>query len=219
MAPPFNNPNVDDTGFYVPFFSNPFGPIPDGAFANQFATVIAKPRPGQRPEALLPLLRSEVARADPNLPLYFPGTPKQHLDSALSAVRVVGIMFTVFGAVAMVLAAAGIYGVVAFSVSRRTQEFGVRMALGADHGRILGMVLEQGSRQVALGLVLGLGLAVAITTTASEGIGTMLFGVQPNDPLTYGSVLLLVSGVSLCAVLVPARRATRVHPATALRAE
>lgn len=219
MTPPFNNPNVDETGFYVPFYSNPFGPIPDGAFANQFATVIAKPRPGQRPEALVPVLRKEVAKADPNLPIYFPGTPQQHLNDAMAAIRVIAIMFTVFGAVAVVLAAVGIYGVMAFSVSRRSQEFGVRMALGADRARILGMVLKQGSRQVALGLAVGLGLALLITTAAGEGIGTMLFGVNPSDPLTAASVLVLVAAVSLFAVFVPARRATRVQPATALRAE
>lgn len=219
MTPPFNNPNVDETGFYVPFFSNPFGPIPEGAFANQFATVIAKPRPGQRPDALVPLLRKEVAKADPNLPLYFPGTPKFHIDGAMSAMRIIAIMFTIFGAVAVVLAAVGIYGVMAFSVSRRTQEFGVRMALGADRARILTMVLKQGSRQVALGLALGMSLALLITTAAGEGIGTMLFGVDPNDPLTYLTVLALVTAVSLFAVFMPARRATRVQPVIALRAD
>jgi hypothetical protein len=219
MAAPFNNPNVDDTGFYVPFYANPFGPVPEGAFANQFATVIVKPRQGQRPEALVPLLRSEVAKADPNLPIYFPGTPRFHLDGAMSGMRIIAIMFTIFGAVAIVLAAVGIYGVMAFSVSRRTQEFGVRMALGADRSRILTMVLKQGSRQVALGLGLGMSLALLITTAAGEGIGTMLFGVDPNDPLTYMAVLALIAAVSLFAVFMPARRATRVHPVIALRAE
>jgi predicted permease len=219
MTGPFNNPNVDDTGFYVPFFVNPFGPAQTGPFANQFATVLVKPRPGQRPEAVLPALRKEVAKADPNLPLYFPGTPAQHLQGAVSANRIIAVMFSVFGVVAVVLAAVGIYGVMAFAVSRRTQEFGVRVALGADRARIMTLVLRQGARQVGLGLTLGLGLAFAVTTAGADAIGNMLFGVAPRDPLTYAAVAALVTVVALGAIFVPAQRATRVHPVIALRAE
>ena len=147
------------------------------------------------------------------------GTPKNNLDGFVAQNRIIATMFSIFGVVAVVLAAVGIYGVMSFSVSQRTQEFGVRMALGADRGRILTMVLRQGSRQVALGLGLGMSLALLITTAAGEGIGTMLFGVDPNDPLTYLTVLALITAVSLFAVFMPARRATRVHPVIALRAE
>jgi hypothetical protein len=219
MTGPFTNPNVDDTGFYVPFLASPLGPVQAEPQANQFATVVVKPRPGQRPELVLPALRREVARVDPNLPLYFPGTPGHHLDGAMSTSRIIAAMFSVFGLVAVVLAAAGIYSVMAFSVSRRTQEFGVRMALGADRARVLRMLLGQGARQVTLGLVLGLGLAFAITTAGASGIGRFLFDVRPNDPTTYASVFVLVVLVSLVAVLVPAQRATRVDPVIALRAE
>jgi putative ABC transport system permease protein len=128
-------------------------------------------------------------------------------------------MFTVFGGVAVVLAAVGIYGVMSFSVSRRTQEFGVRMALGADGRRILAMVLRQGAVQVAVGLALGLVLALGIATAGADGSGNMLFGVGARDPLTYGAVFALVAVVSLFAVLIPARRATRVDPMIALRVE
>jgi ABC-type antimicrobial peptide transport system permease subunit len=128
-------------------------------------------------------------------------------------------MFTIFGAVAVVLASVGIYGVQSFSVNQRTQEFGVRMALGADHGTILGMVLKQGVPQIGLGLMLGLALALAIGTVAANGIQNTLFGVGARDPLTYGAVALLVTVVSLVATLVPARRATRVDPMIALRAD
>ena len=219
MTGPFNNPNVDETGFYVPFYSNPFGPAPPEPFANQFATVIVKPRAGQRPEALVPALRREVNKADANLPLYFVGTPKQNLDVFVAVNRIIAIMFTVFGVVAVVLAAVGIYGVMSFSVSRRTQEFGVRMALGADSRRILAMVLRQGGRQVALGLALGLVLSLGIATAGADGIGNMLFGVSARDPIAYVSVFALVAAVSLIAVFVPARRATRVDPMISLRAE
>lgn len=104
-----------------------------------------------------------------------------------------------------------------FSVSRRTQEFGVRMALGADKRRILSMVLKQGGRQIAVGLGVGLLLVPGITTAGSDAIRNMLFGVSARDPLTYAAVFALVTLVSLVAVLVPAQRATRVHPMIALR--
>jgi len=219
MLGPFNNPNVDEAGFYVPFYSAPFGPAPPGPLGNQFGTALVKPHAGQRPEALTDALRREVRRADPNLPLYFVGTPKQHLDGTIAGNRIIALMFSVFGALAVVLAAAGIYGVMSFSVSRRTQEFGVRMALGAAHPQILGMVLAQGSRQVGLGLVLGLGLSFVLASLGREAIGNILFNVSASDPLTYGGVFLLVTLVSLVAVLVPGRRATRVDPMVALRAE
>jgi ABC-type antimicrobial peptide transport system permease subunit len=106
-----------------------------------------------------------------------------------------------------------------FSVSQRTQEFGVRMALGADRRRVMGMVLKQGSRQLGLGLVLGFGLTGTIAALGRDAIATVLFGVNALDPATYGFVLGLVVVVGLVATLVPARRATRVDPMIALRAE
>jgi len=133
--------------------------------------------------------------------------------------RIIAAMFSIFGAVAVVLASVGIYGVMSFSVNQRRQEFGVRMALGAHDGTILGMVLRQGVLQIAVGLMLGLAIALAIGTVAGAGIQNTLFGVSARDPLTYASVTLLVTLVSLVATLVPARRATRVDPMIALRAE
>jgi putative ABC transport system permease protein len=219
MLGPFNNPNVDDTGFYVPFYSTTNGPALPGPFVSQFATVIVKPHSGQRAEALTNVLRREVNKADPNLPLYFVGTPKSQIEVFVAQNRIIATMFSIFGAVAVVLASVGIYGVMSFSVNQRTQEFGVRMALGADNGRILGMVLKQGVAQIGLGLMLGLGFALAIAALAGNGIQSTLFGVSARDPLTYGAVAALVTIVSLTATLVPARRATRVDPMTALRAE
>jgi putative ABC transport system permease protein len=106
-----------------------------------------------------------------------------------------------------------------FSVNQRRQEFGVRMALGADTLRILRMVLKQGSLQIGLGLFVGVGLSLIIAIVFSSGIQVTLFGVTARDPLTYGAVIALVTIVSLVATLVPARRATRVDPMIALRAE
>jgi ABC-type antimicrobial peptide transport system permease subunit len=121
--------------------------------------------------------------------------------------------------VAVVLASVGLYGVTSFSVNQRTQEFGIRMALGADNLRILRMVLRQAAVQLSLGLGLGLGFAVLITVLFGDGIANQLFNVNPRDPFTYAAVSVLLILVAFVATLVPARRATRVDPMIALRAE
>jgi len=219
MQPPFNIPNVDDSGFYVPFYANPTGPVQPEPFASQFATLIVKPHPGQSAESLANVVRRHVTAVDPNLPLYFVDTPKNNLDGFVATSRIVAVMFSIFGAVAMVLASVGIFGVMSFAVSQRTQELGVRMALGADRRRILGMVLRQGSTQVVWGVLIGIALALGLATLGRDAIGALLFGVGARDPLTFSVVLTLVALVSLAAMLVPARRATRVDPIIALRAE
>ncbi len=217
MLGPFNNPNVEEEGFYLPFYSTAIGPAAEPA-APQFSTIVVRPR-GTTPALFANTLRREVNKVDPNLPLYFIGTPRDNQDTFIGQNRIVAVMFTIFGAVAMVLAAVGLYGVMSFSVNQRTQEFGIRMALGADHGRILQMVIRQGARQLAVGLALGLGLALAIAVIARDGIANTLFNVDPRDPVTYLAVALLLTTVSLLAMLVPARRATKVDPMIALRAE
>jgi putative ABC transport system permease protein len=219
MLGPFNNPGVDDTGYYVPFYSTAAGPALPTPFVSQFTTVVVKPRSGQRAEALIPALRRHVAKVDPNLPLYFIGTPKTQIEGFIAQNRIIATMFLIFGAVAAVLASVGIYGVMSFAVSQRVQEFGVRMALGANQRRILEMVLKQGVVQVALGVALGIGSALAIAAVFGSGVQNTLFGVSARDPLTYGTVVALVTVVSLVATFVPARRATLVDPMTALRAE
>ena len=219
MLGPFNQPGVDEAGFYVPFFSNPVGPLPKEPVASQFSTILAKPRGGQRADAMAVALRREMSKADPNLPLYFVGTPKSQIDGFVAQNRIIATMFSIFGLVAMVLASVGMYGVMSFSVNQRRQEFGVRMALGAHYGRILKMVLRQGVIQLVVGLVLGLGLALILATLGGAGIQNVLFGVTARDPLTYTVVVILITVVSLIATLVPAHRATRVDPMIALRAE
>jgi putative ABC transport system permease protein len=219
MLGPFNNPGVDETGFYVPFYSVLNGPASPTPFVNQFATVVVKPRRGQSVDGLANAVRREVGKADPNLPLYFVGTPKSQIDTFVAQNRIIATMFSIFGAVAIVLASVGIYGVMSFAVNQRTQEFGLRMALGANGGRILSMVLRQGVVQIGLGLMLGLGLALTIGILLHDGIQSTLFNVSARDPVTYGVVIALVTLVSLTATVVPARRATRVDPMIALRAE
>jgi predicted permease len=219
MLGPFNQPGVDEAGFYVPFYAAPFGPLQTAPAYSQFSTILLKPRGGQRADAMAVPLRRIVNKVDPNLPLYFVGTPKVQIDSFVAQNRIIATMFTIFGFVAVVLASVGMYGVMSFSVNQRRQEFGVRMALGAQYDRILGMVLRQGVVQLGIGLLIGLGLALLLGTVAASGIQGVLFGVSGRDPLTYGAVAALVTVVSLVATLVPARRATRVDPMIALRAE
>jgi putative ABC transport system permease protein len=219
MLGPFNVPGVDETGFYVPFFANAFGPVQPGPFVGQFTTIVVKPRPGQRADAMAVPLRQRIAQVDANLPLYFVGTPKRQLESFVAQNRIIATMFSIFGVVAIVLASVGMYGVMSFSVNQRRQEFGVRMALGAHYSRILRMVLRQGAVQLAIGLAIGVGLALTLATVAGAGIQNILFGVSARDPMTYAIVVGVIATVSLFATLVPARRATRVDPMIALRAE
>ena len=219
MMGPFNQPGIDETGFYVPFYASPAGPLQKTPAYSQFSTILLKPRGGQRADAMALPLRRIVNSVDPNLPLYFVGTPKAQIDSFVAQNRIIAAMFTIFGAVAIVLASVGMYGVMSFSVNQRRQEFGVRMALGAHSDRILRMVLRQGVVQLGLGLLIGLGLALYAGTIAAAAIQSVLFGVTGRDPLTYVAVGTLVTLVSMVATMVPAFRATRVDPMTALRAE
>ncbi|MCM2270009.1 MAG: FtsX-like permease family protein, partial [Thermoanaerobaculia bacterium] len=219
MFGPFNNPFVDGTGFYVPFYASPIGPAVAAAAAPQFATVLVRPRDGARGDLLANTLRGDVRKLDPNLPLYFVATPATNIDGVLGQNRVIATMFSIFGLVAVILSAVGLYGVMSFAVNQRTQELGTRMALGADRREILRMILGQGLRQLGVGLALGLGAALAIAQLGGDGIRRALFQIDPRDPLTYLAVVSLITAVAFVATLVPARRATRVDPLTALRAE
>ena len=120
----------------------------------------------------------------------------------------------------MILSAVGLYGVMSFSVNQRTQEIGIRMALGADARRILAMVMTQGAWQVAIGLFIGAGgAALLLALLGREGLQNFLFQVNANDPVIYSSVAALLAAVAALACFVPAMRATRVNPIVALRAE
>jgi len=220
MQPPFNIANTDATGFYVPYYSSVFGPAQAAPVTQQFATLVVRPRGGgARARTLGPALQNAVNRVDPNLPLYFVGTPRENQDTFIAQNRIIGTMFTIFGFVAVILASVGLYGVMSFSVNQRTQEFGIRMALGADRVRILRMVLRQGGLQLLVGLGVGLGITALLAVLLREPIRQQLFEISPTDPLTYIAVAVLLSLVAFIATIVPARRATRVDPMTALRAE
>ena len=216
----YNSPLVDDSGFYIPFYGTVEGPVLPAPAPAAFATVVVRPRgPNVRPEVMTAALRRAVESVDRDLPLYYVGTPAQHYDSALAQNRVIAGMFSSFGLAAVLMASVGLYGVMSFSVNQRRQEFGVRMALGADRRAIVAIVLHRGSRQIALGLTLGFALAFLLATVGRDVLAGMLFNVSAHDPFSYAVVFAVVAVVSLVAALVPALRAARVHPMTALRAQ
>jgi predicted permease len=162
---------------------------------------------------LVDAVRDAIAGIDANVPLYWVRTLQAEIDENTWFYNVFGALFMVFGAVALFLAAIGLYGVMSFSVSRREQEVGIRMALGAQARDVLGLVVKQGLWQVATGLTLGLGLAVL----ASGGLELVLFEVNPRDLTVYGLVLAALGATGLLACLLPAARASRVAPVEALR--
>jgi putative ABC transport system permease protein len=137
------------------------------------------------------------------------------IAASLARQRFTMVLFAAFAAAALLLAAVGIYGLIAYTVTRRTAEIGIRLALGAHPGDVFGLVFEQAGRLVALGLAAGLAGAFVLTRLLS----TLLFGVSPHDPLTFGAIALLVCLVAALACLLPARRAIRVDPMIALRAD
>jgi putative ABC transport system permease protein len=172
-------------------------------------------RTSGNPLDYLPAVRGEVAALDKNLPLYDVKTMRQHLGLALLPVRLAGSVLGVFGVVALIMAAAGIYGVMAYSVAQRTREIGVRMALGASAGAVLRLVTRQGMKLTLAGMAIGLAVSLALTRL----IKVMLFGVSATDPLTFIVVPLSLIMVALLACWIPARRAARVDPMVALRVE
>jgi putative ABC transport system permease protein len=125
------------------------------------------------------------------------------------------ILIGVFGIAALLLATAGVFGVMAYAVNRRTREIGVRVALGASTGHVLRMVLGEGLRTISMGVAIGIASALALTRT----VEALLFGVTADDPLTFGGVTLFLAGAALLACYIPARRATKVDPMVALRYE
>jgi predicted permease len=170
---------------------------------------------GGDPQGLVATVRREIQSLDPTLPLTNVQTGRDMLDGTLWAPRMAAGLLGVFGLLALILATVGIYGVMSYTVSQRTHEFGIRMALGAGTRDVQRLVLRQGLVLVAMGLLIGLLASLALT----QFVATLLVGVGTADPLTFGGIALLLLGVALFAGYVPARRATRVDPMVALRYE
>jgi len=172
-------------------------------------------RIGLEPSVTVPRLRELVKSLDANVPVFGVRTMAQQKDGSLALQRMAATLLGGFGVLALLLAALGIYGVLAYSVSRRTREIGVRLALGAQIGDVLALVLRQGIGLAGAGLVLGLAGAFGATRL----LRGFLHEVQPLDPLTFVTVVTLLTLVVLLACWLPARRATRVDPMVALRSE
>lgn len=163
----------------------------------------------------LTMVRQAVQGIDPTLPLYNVKTMQEHLSLPLFPARIAATVLGSFGVLALLLAAIGIYGVMSYSVAQRTREVGIRMALGASTRDVLAMIVRQGMTVALIGVGLGLVGAFAVTRLLAD----LLFGVSATDPLTFGVIVVVLSGVALFACLVPARRATKVDPMIALRYE
>jgi len=194
--------------FYLPFLQNP------GAWRETTFQV----RTVGDPQEMVASIRREIHSINPNLAIFRVRTLEAQVDESLGQERLVTTLASLFGVLALVLASAGLFGVLSYSVNQRTREIGIRMALGADRGTVLSMILRQGLMLTLIGL--GFGLAGALVATKYlESLETMLYGVTPRDPLTYllaGAALVLAA---LAACLLPARRAAKVDPLVALRYE
>jgi putative ABC transport system permease protein len=167
------------------------------------------------PTALANPIRQAVQNVETDQPVYAVQTINDALAQARWPYRVFGSMFAIFALVALALSAVGIYAVTSYSVTQRTPEIGVRMALGAAPQQVRWLVLRQGLGQLAIGLTIGVTLGLFL----SKVLGTLLVQIPPRDPVTFVSITLLLSVVMLVACLVPARRATHLDPLTALRVE
>jgi len=168
---------------------------------------------GLDPQSLVPQVRAAVRAIDPEQPVADVRTMEQWVSRSLENRRTSMTLLTIFGAIALVLSAIGIYGVLAYGVAQRVREFGIRQALGADRASILSLVFKQGLRTAGVGMVLGLAASVAL----SRLLQSLLFGVTPRDIGVFGSVTVLLLAVAMAACYIPARRATRVDPMVALR--
>jgi predicted permease len=167
------------------------------------------------PASMTASIREAMQSLDPDLPLAKVATLTTLVGDSLSQPRFAMLLLASFGVLALLLASIGMYGVISYSVMQRTQEIGIRMALGAERRSVFRMVLSQGARLAGVGIAIGLLAALGLTRVMSS----FLFGVQPTDPLTFAIVSLLLVGTALLACYLPARRATRVDPMIALRHE
>jgi putative ABC transport system permease protein len=172
-------------------------------------------RTASDPSLLAPALRRAVLETDPSQPVSRVTTMTQYVDDAVATPRLAAGLLTVFGGIALLLAAVGIYGVIAFSVTHRTREIGVRIALGAGRRDVLRMVVGQAVMLAAIGVAVGIAGALALTNVVQG----LLYGVAATDPLIYASVSILLIAVAALAAYIPARRAARVSPSMALRYE
>ena len=167
------------------------------------------------PNSVVRALRTEISRLDPDLALFDIHSMAERIDLSLSSRRTSMLLANAFGGVALFLASLGIYAVLAYLVTQRTREIGIRVALGSTRTGILRLVLREGFKLVAMGFVLGIVGAAAL----QKAVASQIYGVRPFDPLILAGVMALLGGIALVACAVPARRAMSVDPVVALRYE
>jgi len=172
-------------------------------------------RSASDPALLAPAIRGEIAALDPQVPLSNVATMDEVVSASVANQRFSALLFALFGGIALLLAAVGIYGVISYGVAQRTHEIGIRVALGAGRTEVLRLIVGEAMRPALFGAAVGLAVAVGLTRLLTR----LLFGVRPSDPPTFGAVLLILFAVALLASYIPARRATRVDPTVALRYE
>jgi predicted permease len=172
-------------------------------------------RSAGKPAAIANAVRHEIHALDPSMAVYNPETIEEHLRSALFLPRLAGTLFGIFGLTGLVLATVGLYGVMSYSVSRRTREIGIRLALGAQLGTVQRLVIRQGMLLTVIAIALGLPVALAVAKFSSS----FLYGIHPHDLVTFTMLPLFLAAVALFACWIPARRAARINPQTALRSE
>jgi predicted permease len=185
------------------------------ALGNQLAFNTMLVRTTVKPETLIGAIRNEIRAMDPNLPVTDVKALTEHMNLSLFPARAVAALLAAFGLLALALAAIGIYGVMAYSVAQRTREVGIRMALGAQRGDVLRMMLRQGMTLAAIGM--GIGLAAALVL--SRLLSNLLYGVSATDAVAFAGVSLLLGFVVLAACFIPASKAAKVDPMVALRYE
>jgi predicted permease len=176
-------------------------------------TVLLRIAPGST--TTVAAVRQAAQRIDPNIPIFDLKTMSAQVDESLFVERMVAALSVAFGVLATMLAAIGLYGVLTYAVARRTREIGIRMALGAERGRVLWLVLKE----VAVMGLAGVGAGLLAAIYASRQIQAQLFGLSPTDPATLAAAAGLLMGIAIVAGLVPARRATTIDPLIALRSE
>jgi putative ABC transport system permease protein len=198
------NNNASPIGYYIP--------IAQSDVANGVRIAV---RTRGEPAAVTSSLRAAVASLDPDLAIYEISTLRRVIDRQTWFYTVFGTFFMAFGICALLLAAAGLYGVMSFAVTQRTREMGVRSALGAQGMQLVLLVMRKSVVQLAIGLVLGLGLALA----ASDALQPVLYHVNPRDSAVFAAVIATLATASLIASFLPARRVTRIDPVLALASE
>jgi predicted permease len=205
----------DDTANIREQIYFPFLQVPDKFLSEAVAGLTLLLRTGPEPLNLVSAVRAQVAGPTQDQPIYAVRTMEQIISRSLAERRFTMLLLIIFAATALLLAAVGIYGVMSYAVTRRTHELGIRAALGASHGEIVGLVVRQGMRLAAIGMAAGLVAALALT----RFLAGLLYGVRPADPATLAAVTLLLGGIALLACYIPARRAAAVDAVVALRCE